>query len=123
VDLYRVDQSTDLAVADLTPAARSRVSRGITAENSTDARRILEALRDQRLPVCPTPGSGTATPSPSDATGASDTTAAPGTGAAPPGAPTSAGQPTDVVPTGSGPTTGTVATATGEPGVDCREAK
>jgi protein phosphatase len=125
LDLYRVDRTTDLAVGDLTPAARSRVSRGITADNSADAQRILGALRDQRLPLCQTPNSGTGTASATDTT-ASSATASPGAASAasaPPGAPSATGQPTDAVPTGTGPTSGTAATATGEPGVDCREAK
>jgi protein phosphatase len=119
LDLYRVDQPTDLAVRDLTPAARSRVSRGITADSSADAHRILGALREQRLPLCPTTGSGTGAP-------ATDTTPPTDTGAAtsaPPGVSPVTGQPTDAVPTGSAPTAGATATATGRPGVDCREAK
>ena len=53
LDLYRLDRGTDLAVSDLTPAARSRVLGSITADDAADAERILEALRDQRLPLCP----------------------------------------------------------------------
>jgi protein phosphatase len=53
LDLYRLDETTDLALADLTPAARNRVRSGITAADSSDVDRILEALRDQRLPPCP----------------------------------------------------------------------
>ena len=52
-DLFELDEDTDLAVADLTAAARSRVRGGITADDAQDADRILDALRDQRLPVCP----------------------------------------------------------------------
>ena len=70
-DLYELDQSTDLAVTDLTAAARSRVRGGITADDEQDAERILDALREQRLPVCPTAprttGSTPATPSTSPA--------------------------------------------------------
>ena len=53
-DLYRARRGdTGLAVADLTPAARSRVRGGITADDAADADRILDALRDQRLPRLP----------------------------------------------------------------------
>jgi PPM family protein phosphatase len=117
VDLFRVDQTTDLAVGDLTPAARSRVTHGITADDSADAHRILGALRDQRLPLCPTPLSGSATATATGAPTATDT-AAPTVTSAAPGA-----QPTGAVPTGTAPTTDATATGTGEPGVDCREAK
>jgi PPM family protein phosphatase len=69
-DFYELDEDTGLAVADLTPAARSRVRDGITADDAQDADRILAALREQRLPVCPTKssvpssGAGGATTSP-----------------------------------------------------------
>ena len=51
-DFFELDEDTGLAVADLTPAARSRVRGGITANDAQDADRILAALRDQRLPLC-----------------------------------------------------------------------
>ncbi len=127
-DLFEVEESTDLAISDLTPAARSRVRGGITADDQADAARILDALRDQRLPLCPS-GSGksnggestSTTPTrPTRPSGAGPTPAAPGgTGAGP----------TTTVP---GRTTGSTTTATStparttmssEPGVDCREAK
>jgi serine/threonine protein phosphatase PrpC len=69
-DFYELDEDTGLAVADLTPAARSRVRDGITADDAQDADRILAALREQRLPVCPpkssvpASGAGGATTSP-----------------------------------------------------------
>jgi protein phosphatase len=117
VDLFHVDRSTDLAVADLTPAARSRVSKGITAEGSADAARILAALRDQRLPVCGVatgagPGTGptAAGPSVAGATGAAPT------GAAPAG-------PTTALPPAAGSTATTAPASSPTPGVDCREAK
>jgi PPM family protein phosphatase len=121
VDLYRVDQSTDLAVRDLTPAARSRVSSGITADDSADAHRILGALRDQRLPLCPTPlsATGTATPTPT----ATDTPAVAGATSAAPGAQPTPAAPTAAATTDAVPTSGATASGTGEPGVDCREAK
>src|SRR3712207_7541139 len=54
MDFYELDRSTDLAVSDLTPAARTRVRGSITADDSGHADRILASLRDQRLPVCRT---------------------------------------------------------------------
>jgi protein phosphatase len=104
VDLYRVDRPTDLAVADLTPAARSRVRKGITANGSADASRILAALRDQRLPLC----------------GGTDGTAS-DTGMQPdPGTPLPSAVPS-TVPSAS--PTSAAPSSTGTPGVDCREAK
>jgi protein phosphatase len=108
-DLFELDRDTGLPVADLTSAARSRVRGGITATDAADADRILEALRAQRLPLCP------ATPSPSESTGTATTTpalpsaGAPATTAAPPAVGTSAA-------TTSAPTTD----SSSEPGVTCR---
>ncbi|MFP5371796.1 MAG: protein phosphatase 2C domain-containing protein [Actinomycetes bacterium] len=111
-DLYEVDSDTDIAVTDLTAAARNRVVRGITADDEQDAERILDALREQRLPVCPTDsrsdGTTPAAPTPSQAP--SDGTAAP-----------SGATPTPAAPVDPAPTT-PARTAPAEPGVDCREA-
>ncbi|CCG01045.1 PP2C family protein-serine/threonine phosphatase [Blastococcus saxobsidens] len=61
LDLYRLDRGTDLAVSDLTPAARSGVLASITADDAGHVDRILDALRDQRLPLCrPAPRAGDA---------------------------------------------------------------
>ncbi|WP_138759853.1 PP2C family protein-serine/threonine phosphatase, partial [Modestobacter altitudinis] len=54
VDLFRLDEATGLATTDLTQAARSRVTGGIDASDRDDAQRILDNLRDQRLPPCRT---------------------------------------------------------------------
>ena len=110
-DLYEVDSGTDIAVADLTAAARNRVVRGITADDEQDAQRILDALREQRLPVCSatsrsaerTPATPTPSPAPADGTAA----------------PTGAG-PTPAAPLDPAATTPTRTTPS-EPGVDCRE--
>jgi protein phosphatase len=119
-DLYKMDDDTGLAVTDLTPAARTRVRGGITAQDRTDADRILAALRDQRLPVCPVPanmptgvpGAATTTaPRPSSA----GITAGPTTGAP---ARTTAPVPGTTSPRTSAPTTQSL-----QPGVDCREVK
>ena len=111
VDLYRVDRPTDLAVADLTPAARSRAQKGITANSSADASRILAALRDQRLPLCGA----------TDGT-ASDVGTQPGPGAPLPSALPSTAPSTVPSPVPSASPT-TAPSSTGTPGVDCREAK
>jgi protein phosphatase len=113
-----VDNDTGLAVTDLTPAARTRVHGGITAHNRTDADRILTALREQRLPVCPVPGDispggpGAVTaPRPSPAgTTARPTTGAPARTAGP-------------VPSRAVTRTSTSTTQSLQPGVDCREVK
>jgi protein phosphatase len=118
VDLYRVDHPTDLAVADLTPAARSRVQKGITADGSGDAARILSALRDQRLPVC-----GAVSPGGSSPDGAG-VTAAPAGSSAPTVAPPPGSAPTTPPPAAVPSTPVTTAPASSPtPGVDCREAK
>jgi serine/threonine protein phosphatase PrpC len=109
-DFYEVDRGTGMALTDLTPAARSRVRGGITADDAGDADRILAALRDQRLPVCrttgstqPTPTETAPTPTPTpDPTAAPPTETAPGAGSA-------------------SPTTSARTTASSAPGENCRE--
>jgi PPM family protein phosphatase len=124
LDLYRLDETTDLALTDLTPAARNRVRGGITAADSSDANRILEALRDQRLPLCPPAEppaiSGTASPSPSPAPPTRPAASAPpaGTAARTTTPPRSGSRATAA--TGSSATTSTTPLV---PGEDCREAK
>jgi PPM family protein phosphatase len=126
-DLYRLDEATSLPVGDLNAAARSRVRGGITADDAQHADRILEALREERLPVCTEievspdgPASGTASsPAPSSS-------AAARTGAAATTAPrTTAPRRTPAAPTSEPPSASTPAsprtTLSGEPGVDCRE--
>jgi protein phosphatase len=106
-DFFELDRATGMALTDLTPAARSRVRGGITANSGDDADRILAALRDQRLRPCPTTGS--TQPSPSSSAAAPATTSAP--------------QPTVPAPSDAtpSPTTPARTTASSEPGVDCRE--
>jgi protein phosphatase len=124
LDLYRKDHTTDLAVQDLTPAARARVRNGITAHSAADTERILGALRDQRLPVCPAPGEATATAAPTTpegpAEGASTSPARPSTTPRSRTASTSAvaGVLTSTVPSSALTTSAPI-----RPGVDCREAK
>jgi PPM family protein phosphatase len=108
-DFFELDRATDMPVTDLTPAARSRVRGGITANDEGDADRILAALRVQRLPLCPATGPSQPSPTPSPAP-APEATAVP--------------QPTETGPDGSSaaPSTSARTTASSEPGVDCREA-
>jgi hypothetical protein len=91
----------------------------ITAADQADARRILTALRDERLPVCPSPGQP-ATTTGGAAGSTSPTTAATPTASGSPAAPTSpsVGAGTTAVTSTFLPTSSAV-----RPGVDCREAK
>jgi PPM family protein phosphatase len=111
-DLYELEEDTGLPLSDLTQAARNRVRHGVTADDASDADRILEALRDQRLPLCPS------SPRPA-APSASETPA-------PPAPPTDGAVPTTEPPAPDGsspsPSTSTRTTTSPEPGVDCREA-
>jgi protein phosphatase len=110
-DFFEVEEDTGLALADLTPAARNRVRGGISATDSDDANRILEALREQRLPVCssggPTTSNGPSSP------------AVPSTGPTTSALP---GDPGGVPPTTAETTTASRTTEAQEPGTDCREA-
>jgi serine/threonine protein phosphatase PrpC len=108
-DFFEMDRATGMPLTDLTPAARSRVRGGITANDEGDADRILAALRVQRLPLCPATGPSQPSPTPSPAP-APEATAVP--------------QPTETGPDGSSaaPSTSARTTASSEPGVDCREA-
>jgi protein phosphatase len=123
LDLYRVDHATDLAVSDLTPAARNRVRNGITADDAADAQRILGALRDQRLPVCPPPGE---TLTPAMPTSPAATAPSGSTAPARPSTTLGSAAPTSAL-AGALPTTATSSalptTASAQPGVDCREGK
>jgi PPM family protein phosphatase len=118
VDLYKIDHVTTLVAADLTPAARSRVTSGIPADNRADAQRILDNLRDQRLPPCTTAPLRTPEPSPTT----DDATATPTT-PEPPGVTPPTGVPTTSAPDTSATADSTTSspTRTGTPGVDCRE--
>jgi PPM family protein phosphatase len=137
LDLFELDEETSLAVGDLTPAARSRVRGGITADDAADADRILSALRDQRLPVCRTievlpeggaPATSAEATSPAAPTGSPAPTgsAAPNQDATPPPATSAAPAPTGTAPRTPAPEEPTTSasprtTLSGEPGVTCRE--
>jgi protein phosphatase len=120
-DLFEVDQVTDLAVEDLTMNARSRVRGGITADTEADVERILDALRDSRLPVCgadKTGGEGNETTAPSGSAATSTPARPTGTASAPTSTP---GRTLDS--STSATSTPARATESSEPGVNCREAK
>ena len=137
LDLYRFDHPTDLAVADLYPAARTRVRGGITATDAADADRIIDNLREQRLPLCETKKTGSVdghTSSPTTAaggtrSGATSTAASASTaasGSAGVGTATRPTTPTGSVARSSGTTATTSVTRSTSPqvpGEDCREAK
>jgi serine/threonine protein phosphatase PrpC len=112
VDLFRVDDATELAVADLSPDYRSRVRDGIDADDADDAARILETLRDHRLPLC----RSVTTPS---------TSSSPSTEPASPGAlPSAGGFPLPLPPSLSTTSATTPRTTTSaDPGENCREEK
>lgn len=129
MDLFRLDHGADLPVADLTPAARNRVQGGITADDAEHAERIVAALRDQRLPVCPNPDDEAVEETLPPATPTDPAVPpAPLPGAPDPGAPVPGAPGTEVVPGAEGtapedPAAGTTAATTpsSRPGVDCRE--
>ncbi|MEX5721659.1 PP2C family protein-serine/threonine phosphatase [Geodermatophilus maliterrae] len=119
LDLYRVDDVTDIALADLSSYQQNNVRQGIDADDADDAQRIVDDLHLAALPVCPRPAPSTSSASPS---------------AAPSSEPTA--EPSLPLPDGGGPapetqaapaptTTATSSTPTEgpEPGVDCREAE
>jgi protein phosphatase len=108
-EFYELDEDTGMELADLTPAARSRVRDGITANDAAHAARILDALREQRLPLCPSTSSSGTNETPSSP-------AVPSAGATPTDDP--AQESTASTATG---TSGRTTTSSG-PGEDCREA-
>jgi protein phosphatase len=67
---FNVYKNSDLMVADLNPSVRSQVTDGITARSERDAEKIIENLRGQQLPICPTatPTPTTPTPTPTTST-------------------------------------------------------
>ncbi|MGY1697899.1 MULTISPECIES: PP2C family protein-serine/threonine phosphatase [unclassified Geodermatophilus] len=128
LDLYRVDEVTDIPLDDLTSYDRNSVRQGIEASGADDAQRIVDDLHEAAIPVCETDPASSSAPA-SSSTPASSS-AAPSDGALPtalpplpteglpaPGAPDS--------PTSASPSTlSTSPSSTGpEPGVDCREAE
>ncbi len=121
LDLYRLDTPTDLALTDLTQAARSRVESGIEADDRDDADRILSNLLEQRLPECRTVSTTPTTTAPTTTAPSTAATSTPAPGS---GAPTTDPGVTAPPTTTTAPTTSTTSSSarTQEPGVDCREA-
>jgi protein phosphatase len=120
LDLYRVDDVTDIALDDLSSYDRNSVRQGIEADDAADAQRIVDDLHDTTLPPCETKPS---TPS-DDAPPSAETSLpplpdgglpSPDTGVVPPDAGTDSS--TEAAPTSASPT------SSPEPGVDCREAE
>jgi PPM family protein phosphatase len=128
VDLYRLDQATELATTDLTQAARSRVAGGINASDRDDVQRILSNLRDQQLQICGSSPSSSSAGAASTSAGADSSAGAPTAPTLPvdpaaPGAlPTTAPETSPTVNTTPPTATSTERSRSGEPGVDCREA-
>ncbi|MEP6696250.1 MAG: PP2C family serine/threonine-protein phosphatase [Pseudonocardiales bacterium] len=64
IDLHRLDRKSGMLLSDLQPAARGQLHSGITATSSRNADQILDRLRHQRLPPCPTRPTPESTPTP-----------------------------------------------------------
>ncbi|MDT4926333.1 MAG: family protein phosphatase [Pseudonocardiales bacterium] len=62
---FNVDKVTDLRVNDLNPSVRAQVRDGINASSRVNAEQIVAALRDQKMPPCPSPSPSTTPSSPS----------------------------------------------------------
>ena len=125
VDLYRLDETTDLALTDLRSAARSRVRGGIDADDADHADRILAALREARLPLCPsasTTEGGDTTAAAASPTPTASPTPAPRTSAGARTTAAGADSTTSAKPSPTTTPTTTRSTSAPEPGVDCREA-
>ena len=128
-DLYELEEATGLVLADLTPADQNRVRGGITADDAADVDRILAALREDQLPVCPAPdetATSSASATPRTSTPRTATPGAGSTGGAAPATPTTgptagATPRTTTAPRTTETTTASRTTASAEPGVSCRE--
>ncbi len=120
LDLYRVDDVTDVPLDDLSSYDRNNVRDGIEASTASDAQRIVDDLHRSTLPECEDagderPSDGTAAPSLSP----SLTPLPPDGGLPAPGSPTAS---STAGPTAT-PTAAGSATESPEPGVGCREAE
>jgi protein phosphatase len=118
MDLYRVDDVTDIALDDLSSYDQNNVRRGIDAGDADDAQRIVDDLHAAALPECPSP-SAEPTPQPSPEPTPEPSLPAPD-GAAP--APETGAAPAPTTTTTATTTSSTPTTAP-EPGVGCREAE
>jgi PPM family protein phosphatase len=120
LDLYRVDDVTDIDLDDLSSYDRNSVRQGIEADDADDAQRIVDDLHDATLPPCETkPSTPSADAPPSTETSLSPIPdgdlPSPDTGALPTQA--GPGSSTEAAPSSGTPT------SSPEPGVDCREAE
>ncbi|MBM7806631.1 protein phosphatase [Geodermatophilus bullaregiensis] len=120
LDLYRLDDVTDIALDDLSSYDQNNVRQGIDADDADDAQRIVADLHVAALPVCPSEAAS--------ATPATSAPAAPST--EPPAEPAlpvpDGGAPapeTQAAPAPTTTTTSSTPTEAPEPGVDCREAE
>jgi protein phosphatase len=119
LDLYRVDDVTDIALADLSSYDQNNVRHGIDADDADDAQRIVADLHAAAIPECPPASTSTSTST--SAAPSSEPTAEPSLpapdGAAPAPETQAAPAPSTAATTSSTPT------ETPEPGVGCREAE
>jgi protein phosphatase len=115
LDLYRVDDVTDIALADLSSYDQNNVRHGIDADDADDAQRIVADLHAAAIPECP-PVSTSTSAAPSSEPTAEPSLPAPD-GAAPAPETQAAPAPSTAATTSSTPT------ETPEPGVGCREAE
>ena len=129
--LYTVVENSSLNMNDLTVAAGSQVSNGITANSRADADAILSRLRDELKPLCSSLATPTNPPSTSTTpskTPAKTTARATATSTAKPTAkatarttkPTARKTTTSPLPTPSPLPSGVTTSSTPIPGVDCR---
>jgi serine/threonine protein phosphatase PrpC len=111
IRLYSVIENTALRVDDLTPAARSQVNSGITANDRAEADVIVARLAEKKLPPCPVQPIPAPTPTAPKPTPAKPSTSK-STAKASPGrtSPSASHSPTPVPSTSQTPTAG----------VDCR---
>ncbi len=126
--LYTVVENSNLKLNDLTVAAGSQVSNGITANSRTDADAILSRLQDEQKPLCSSLSTPSSTPShpvtPSKTPSAARTTPKPSvrstarsTAKAKPTVKQTTASP---LPTPSPLPSGVTTSTTPIPGVDCR---
>ncbi|ODT94564.1 MAG: protein phosphatase [Pseudonocardia sp. SCN 72-86] len=115
IPLQRVEQQTDIALADLPEDYRNRVQDGIVSSDGlAGAQGTVQKLRENRLPVCPPPTPATTTPTVPNGdpgTGQPGTTGAPTTAVQPPG---------QVTPPDTQNPDTTLQTETPVPGLTCR---
>ncbi|MGY1666816.1 PP2C family protein-serine/threonine phosphatase [Geodermatophilus sp. SYSU D00696] len=116
LDLYRVDEVTDIPLEDLSSYDQNSVRQGIDADDVDDAQRIVDDLHAAAVPECPAGVTEErSSDSPASSAAPSDLSPLPNEGGLP--VPPSESSPTSPSLSTSSSTTGP------EPGVDCREAE